>query len=844
MGNYNPHAPYILGQEWVPIRPADFTPEEFTERGYIFRLGHTTAPVSGAYYVAQLPESRIGDNNVDFISVYPAATAKLTGPIKKVNVPVSAVAVTGSSIDITQGFQALNNISDDSYVKFSAATGGTDALAIQFDLDSYVQQLFGKRILSVTIRYTLKGTPEQIVDSTGGHLVWKVGFIRDTSTMMTLGNPEVTPITFDANSFTQPLNTIFTWPLKSTNAFWDASTSRPDRQRDVYPWRYQELARFRATESASTRLSIYITNTLPTGSNSAFLYFTDMEITYCEETRVRYGGRRTTGNSFPLGTDVNAVSQGPNFVRLLDTNLALGTSLTPGEYLVTLTHINTDLQFYPDAAPIVEALRELYQLPSQRGTNLVQTLVVDDEFTQNDTDVLTHITLHTAAGVVTGVHAYGQNYGAPVHTSTSPIQEIEDDPVGSAALFPQVRFYARRFGSTTVPLTITDVATGLSTASISVADFDALPEIVDGWREVTLRFATAPSFATTAGDIDWKWTAAGELVGNQWQILAASGPSPTGTQSIAKATYYAPFGDTVDLTWMSPSISGTAEDTLGDATLIFSQDPMPVSGFAVALASQDLTYAQRCGVTSPNVPTQLRYVNLTWSAQTFLPVTGFGQYELERYDAVDGAWRQIMNASSLAVTGFADYEARVSIPTYYRIRTCNLLDFCGPWVTGGPITITGTGVTIGGDGNGLLMLTTNRQPTLNAAYTMNWENGPPIETFTLPEADQVQLSRMYGKDYFTAFFPTERGGEQFTRLILVNAGAISPPSLADAVGLRNLTYANVRYICVRDELGNRWFANVRVPEDAVRFDRTVYLATVQITLLTVVPDPIDPAVTT
>jgi len=840
MGNYNPHAPYILGQEWVPIRQANYLPDDSAERGYIFRLQHTTTPVSGAYYIAQVPDFRVGSVN-DLVAVYPATTAKLTGPIKKVNIPVSAIAVTGGSFITTDGFQALNNPSDDKAIIFNnSGFSGNDFITFQFDMDGYSQQLFGKRILDVKIRYSMKGIPSEI-SSTGpiaSGVFMYVGFAKNLSDTFFYGTPEVAPIV--SFQFNQPHEVINSFSLKNVNPFWDAAATNWT-QRDVYPWRYQELSRFRATEGPSTRMCVAFQNSLTLATTAARMYFMDMEVTYCEETRLAYGGRRTAYvNGTPNSNDAYTV--GPQFVRLRDTSFNLGASLTPNEYLVTLVH--TDSNFANlDGAPSVNAVRELYQLPTQRGVELDQTLVVNDEFVQEDTDVLTHITLHTAAGVVTGVHAYGQVYGAPVYGSTSPIQEIEDDPVGSAALFPQVRFYARRFGATTVPLTLVDVATGLSTASISVADFDALPEIVDGWREVNLRFATAPSFATAAGDVDWKWTAAGELAGNQWQVLAASGPSPVGTQSIGKATYYAPQGDTVDLTWLSPSVSGAAEDTLGDAVLIFSQDPMPVSGFAQTRTSQSLTYAQRCGVTSPNVPTALSYVNLTWSAQGFLPVTGFGQYELERYDAVDGAWRQIMSASTPSVTGFADYEARVGVATYYRIRTCNLLDFCGPWITGGPITVTGSGVTIGGDGNSLLMFSSNRQPSLNVAYTMSFDT-EVIEAFALPEADEVQLQRMYGRDYFTAFFPTERGGEQFSRLILVNAGAISPPSLPDAIGMRDLAHAALRYVCVRDELGNRWFANVRVPEDAVRMNREVYVVRVDITKLTDTPDPINPGVVT
>lgn len=842
MGNYNPHAPYIIGQEWVPIRQANLLPEEYVENGYVMAIQHAVTPVSGAYYVATLPEARLSPGVADMISVYPAATARLTGPIHKVNIPVSAIATTGTGFTTTGGYQALLSPSDTTSIRINPASTSTDLLAIQFDVESYAQQLLGKRILDIQIRYSMLADKNEILNANNPPsigLFWYVQYLNfPLQFIATHGNPEFDPI--NLGQFVPVHNRIHSFPLKTASNLWDSSQRDPSIQRDVYPWRYQELSRFRSGEAAASKLSVIMSNNIAPGMFGAALYFVDMEITYCEETRVRYGGRQLTGEISPSTVDLNSYIQGPNFTRLVDTNFATGTSLPAGEYLVTLTHINTDNPFFVDGVPSVNALRELYQLPQQRGLALNQTLVVDDEFSETTKDVLTHLTLHTAAGVVTGSHAYGNQYGAPVWSSTSPIQEIEDDPAGTAAAYPQVRFYARRYGATTVPLTLVDVATGLSTASISVADFDALPEIVDGWREVNLRFAVAPVFATAAGDVDWKWTAAGELVGNQWQILAASGPSPTGTQTIGPATYYAPQGNTVDLTWMSPTISGTAEDTLGDAVLIFSRDPNPVSGFAIATASQVITgIALDCGTPPGCVPTGIGYVNLTWSAQTVLPVTGFGAYELERYDVVDGAWHQIMNATAPTVTGFADYEVRVGVQSWYRIRTCNVLDFCGPWVTGSA-TVPAPGVSLSGDGNSVLIFTTNERPGSNLAYVMQWE-GTPIETFAFPEADTQQLQRMYGKNFFTVFRPLERGGEQFTRVILVNAAAIPVASLADFRNLRDLAWADVSYVCVRDELGNRWFANVRVPDVSVRQDRTIYLAQIQVTETNEVPSPVDPA---
>ena len=1029
MGNYNPHAPYIIGQEWVPIRQANYKPDKITEQGYTFHIDHSVIPVTGAFYVAEVPESRVNQVS-DFISVYPAGDEDLSGPVKVLNIPASAIWVTGGTAITSAGVAALQNPSDDLSLGFTSPSDNNTWIGISFNVDAYSQQLMGKRILDVSFRYSWAVfEPEDAED-----IDVNVGFAKDIANQgfYWLFDLDTTPL--------GEHNKISTFSISALNPFWDA-TRNPFTMYDIYPWRFQELRRFMATEPAASRMMLTFFNGMSSG-NTAFFYFCDMQVTYCEETRVLYGGRKTKSLQSASGT--SAYEVGPNLVRLLDRNFATATtSLTPGNYTVTLTHDELPLGVNGVGAADVCAIRELYPIGAQAGVIVNKTLVADSEFTSEPTPVITELTLHTTAAVVTGVHPYGIQDDIPVYGTITAVQEIEDDPVGAIAKsYPQVRFYARRFGNTSVPLQLVDVATGLSTVSISVEDFDALPEIVDGWREVNLTFTTAPSFSTAAGDVDWRWQATSEQANSQWQVLG-TGSQTFAAHSIGTASYYAPQGNTVTLTWQSPTISGTADDTLSDAVLIFSQDPSPVTGFAVTQASQDLgIIADNCGVNPRCIPTALQYNQLSWPYPSFssyafdsftrvsvsgwgnteeggawtdggnptnfavngtyatispngasarlittplgvnfdvsmdlgvvnavvatslahvgiigrytdasnyyfaelqvAPTTGtttlvlvqrvagsnttlatrvlpadytanagawlrvrfmgqddrlkvkvwhryldepddwhievtnasltsgsnvgafaqsdtvatnvlaydnfeatpprfwFGHYEVQRRDAITD-WQTIMLATSPAVTGFADYEARVGIASEYRIRQCNVLDFCGSvWVTGSG-TIPAPGVTTSGDGNSVLIFTSNEGPAGNLAYVMEFE-GQPIESFAFPEASEVLLQRMFGKDYFTAFHPLERGGTQFTHNILVNAAAIAVPSLPNFTDLRDLCWAGFNYVCVRDELGNRWFANIRVPDGNVRLDRTIYIAQIQVSEVTNTPTPVDPEV--
>lgn len=995
MGNYNPHAPYILGQEWVPIRNAHYSPDA-TERGYTFRIDAVTVPVSGAFYVQDLPSNTV-ENACEFISVYPGGRETLSGPIKSVTIPASAVAVTvPGGIDISEGVAALLSPIDAVYILFFTGGAG-ETLEVNFDTQPYAALLLGKRILDVRLKYSFISD-----DPSNGSLI-PVSIIN--------------PAAFSGVEYVQQLemtntngvNRVSTLSLGEITPVWDPSILTVmdyEDQRTVLPWRFQELNRFRVGASSSDQLVVALFNGLGNATFAAFLNYLALEVLYCEETRVLYGGFRTTD----LGSQMfETYRLGAIPVRMYNpVTHTQGATLTPGDYTVTIYHKDLEHQTILRGAPKLHAVREYYGLPNQRGVWINQTLVTDDAFTSETTDVLTQVTLHTASQIVTGVHPYGTSYGAPVYGSRTVTQEIEDNPADSGS-YPQVRFYARRYGMTTVPLTLTDVATGTRTALITVADFDALPEIVDGWREVTLRFATAPTFPPTTDDVDWRWQATGELPGNQWQVMIADGPTGAWGPSAAAAatgpaTYWAPLGSSVGLTWQSPTISGTAFDTSSDAVLIFSQDPPAVTGFGLSVLTQTLAAATRCATTPACVPTALTYLHATWQygtacvdelnisisavstdtgttydltpnqrdvivrgsytnmimpvggnfevkiaaryvdssnlveARLFLtpagtvsvsvrqliggvetnggfpavsnvtsiddvnfifyvvgtslkfkawrvtdpepvawtttlttsfltagdlrlagqldgsvtntlpviyafnnvvavPPAAEGTYlEIQRSDDVDTEWQTVMLTTLPCPSTFDDYEARVGVPTRYRIRTLNALDFAGPWVTGSG-TIPAPGATVTRGVTGLLTFTSNAQPTSNLAYVMQFE-GQPVEQFSFPEADAVSLQRVFGRDFFVAVHPLERGGEQFERVILVNNAAIALPSLANFRGMRDLAWADLDYVCVRDELGNRWFASVVVPAGEVRGDRVIYMARIIVTQVTNTPSPV------
>ena len=1036
MGQYNPHAPYILGQEWVPIRNAHYVPDGVVERGYTFTLDATTVPVSGAFYVEEIAPNVV-KSACDFISIYPAGHETLSGPIKRVQIPASAIVVTNlgsGSIDISAGVEALFSPEDSKSIGFTADTGSFEQLQVSFNTEAYAALLLGKRIVDLRLRYSLQSF--NVANS--ANMTFNV---HNQNAFKSVRFPQITEITS-----TSSIGKISVLSLTELNPTWNSAADF-STQRTVLPWRFQELNRFRAAEPAASALTIFMQNNAEIFP--VFLGFMDLEVLYCEETRVLYGGFKTYDDTSSLIREVYNV--GAIAAQLYSpTTFTPGATLTAGDYVVTIYHRDISSRSIFQGASRIHALREYYQLLPQRGIHVHQTTILDDQFVRSSSDVLTQITLHTATQIVTGSHPYGTQYGAPVYGVRFANQEIEDDPGPSVSTpYPQVRFYARRYGDTTVPLTLTDVATGTNTVSITVEEFDALDEIVDGWRQVTLRFDSPPSFVRAAGAPDWRWTAAGELAGNQWQVMVADGPTgawnpnPTAAAT-GPATYWAPAGSTVTLTWQSPSVSGVANDTTSDAVLIFSQDPPAVTGFAISAASISVSGAvDACGVDPRCIPTAVYGLELTWdpfgtcddfddrtetdtwgdapNGETWLnsggvaanydvvdgvatttlttvnasrnstlsalgfadqhveatiginaaatgaalagaillrhadnsnrylieirvettnavtlrlrkqvagtlttlydytlvstvhfagaryrlvtdvigprirarawqigkvepatwqinvidgdltaagsyglrgfaytgntnvdPVITFDDFvaysaqvheswlEIQRQDDVDETWQTIMQSLSAGTcpVSFRDFEARVGIEARYRARVVNVLDFAGPWVTGSG-TIPAPGVAVAGDGVSTLIFTSNADVDAGLAYVTQFEN-QPVETFSFPEADLVSLQRLFGRDFFLAIRPLERGGERFTRTLLVNNAAISLPSLANFRDLRDLAWADLDYICVRDELGNRWLATVIVPDGQVRADRTVYLARIDVAEVTNTPTPVDP----
>jgi hypothetical protein len=1049
MGRYNPHIPKILGQQWTPIResPLVLTPDaNLVEVGHGFVLDTSKTIQSARFYLNEYPP---GDplGQVMLSAIYRQGTADQSGPVRSVVIPVSLGTVANGTVSIFDAntiAQALANPSDSAYVEVDA--GQTPDITLRFETESYMPLLMGKRILGVDFLYTATIFPfgnTDVISTIGSTSSTRidVGTIRST----------LNPSTFSSSQVNRNV-------VGEIDYHWNAPVTAII---EVLPWTPNRLRGFDNSSSATDRfIQLNVLNP-PDNVDSFFLFdYAALEVFFCEEQRVAYGGKR-----FVSGRGTYILGQ--NLLTMRDLTDAANPVLPAGEYDLILSSANLT-QGNTSPYPKMNQIQELYSIPTHVPVRVIRPYPTDPTavgkvFSSEATHLLPQLSLHASGGAaLTEVHVYGRQAVAQVYGNITATQEIYDIPAGGAASYPWVRYYARRFGDTTVPLKLSTTSPAISgsTVDITPAEFDDLEEIVDGWKEVTLRFDSAPSMG--AGTVpQWQWTAAGELVGNRWEILGAIAPALSGApgnllnlapgnNQLSIATYGMPVsGANVNLGWVpqyAPPVSSTVDDQTSDATIMFAQDPAIITGVGATNQEQTVVgIGLDCGVNPCCIPSEIAYNQITWGLpantgvgedtftrtvaaggwgnaeiggpytvsspatqwsvngsqgvltfttvgtlmaallnvgavnfdiqaditfnelpltniiragvggradttlnnvyfaqirvsptgavtinidknvggvgstvatvtlpglsmgpggtltirfmaygsnlkakawvtsepepETWLieatdtslttgtwagilamdetPISGhgilvdnlrispplyyFGYNQLQRMDTVTTEWQTIMKATNPSITAFNDYEARVGVESSYRIRAVDVYDFPGPWSSTVTATVPEPGVTIGCEGGHLLIFTSNEQQdgSINLAYSSVWENQVE-ETFAFPESRFVELQAMYNRDFFTAFRPTERGGEQFGRTVLVQAAAISPETLADFTSLRDMAWADVSYICVRDEDGNRWFATVLVPSGRVVRNRTIYTAQVEIIEVTDTPSEVDP----
>ena len=846
MGRYNPNYPTVLGNEFAPVTVDPVAIDTASAVGYTFRTA-TRDDIGTARVLMTAPPPGQPYRKVITCEVYPDAVAPATGVLRKITVPcVTASSYSNATVVGGGTFaDALRNPTDGKYV---ALTGPSAGVKVWFDTSTSNTRLHAavasNRIVDVTVKYAMTGEFED-------HAVPVVMALERSNAAVSLDMDNT--ITGEAAQYENVVPRSSR--LGDYNPFWN-TTINPNTDARRGPWKLANgsnnfIGLEAMASAAGTNFNLrFITASTVTAGVAAFaLHYCALEITYCAENRVAAGGLDLTGGvgleDDMFYADVPLFSP-PNWGFLWDSNTGYDYMLAVGQGYVGALSVT-----YPVPVTLDRVVSARDTFKGHRGVLINKTLRAGEEWTREETESLPAVALYASTVLFDGSTIYtpSQVYNSPLSLEIAQLtfpgdslQWVSDGGVAGRT-YTHVRFYARNTAATTDYLevyvtNVSDVPQGPS-ARISVEEFAALPEIVNGWKEVTLPLD--PVWVTPGfGIVKWQFQSATGLSA-PWEVLGAdANPYREAVGAgYGSATYH-------DVTGFA-RVDGVNDFNADLSLMLIAALDVP-GNLAVSTAVQALTVLdEACGVPVSAIPTGIRYHQLSWDAVNDLAVAGFAYYEVQRRDTTMPAdeWETIAEITSVTVTAMDDYEARVGVVSSYRIRQVHEDGYTSEWSATVTSTIVAPGVTGTGVDSSVLILTTNHNPSGNLAYVTAYEGrgGVPEQDFTFPEGGQTGLQSMYGRDYRVAFRPLERAGTEFTRTLLLNAAGV-PTLTADktALALRDLAWDTVPYVCTRDERNNRWLTSVSVPGSATRDVPSaghLVLAPATFTEVTGTPAPVD-----
>lgn len=531
MGLYNPHIPQILGQEWVPIRDESLILNPFAntlERGYTFTLPVATRVNNVRFYLKEWPE-QFGANMVFTASVYPEGQEASAGPVRSVVIPSGGVVVTGATITPTPGGfgltapQTIFASGDNLFLYWIMGNGSIAPIGLSafFSVNSYQQLLYGKRILGVDllIGVTVVSQGFEIEDffqSIQTHIVTDFGGTQSD----TMRLPDLV-----TNRTPEGTRALVRMHLGDANRFFGVGSGDSAGINKINQWTFPQLARFE--QSATNRLQVK----LDEGPGIAAILgpeitieYMAMEVFYCDEARVLTGSR-IFNDDIPNRPLRDPLTLGANTITVRNpTTLEENYLLPAGNYTVTLSESNLGDNYYANLYRTVAELnevRQLYELPTFPGVQInlpfpLNEETIGTEFISVSTDLIPQLTMHVSGGALVDYsHVYGQQSAGQVYSAVTVRQEIDDRYIGAAKSWPWVRYYARRFGSTTTPLKLSGLApaggmllSGVAGTYASTPDTAVLDIVGDIDLRINMTLPDWTPVATSA--LIAKWGVAGQ----------------------------------------------------------------------------------------------------------------------------------------------------------------------------------------------------------------------------------------------------------------------------------------------------------------------------------------------
>lgn len=741
----NPNAPAVLGLEWPPLFGRSIPYDPQTARGQSFTSGPAVEVCTALDPYIFTPEA--SSYGFDLLgTVYRKGEEARYGSVQKTIVACNGGTLNGATLVGASIQAALSDPSDLSFVSF-AAVGSKLALTFA------TAGLFtGKRILRLGLYYQLFCESDPLASSGFSFPTANIGLgrtaIEGATTFLNWGmiNGDYDPNFGTTAGQVRYVSLGEINPCSPTGS----GLTVPDR----WPW---SVADVQSMNTVAGDL-LYV-NPLFTGPGLPvlFLFYAALEVVWCEENRQAFGAKRMSNgfanfefatnfyHNLPLRTPGGGTVLGWAKPALTDFVVEVTKADNGGPFVLPAGVGTSPTAGSYGTAPLAPTLDSFSVFAPHEGRESPRS--TDDADTS--AIAITRITPVyfnvTGAAVLSADTApYVSQLNAPVYVGVNAIQEIAQRAIAAATPYTWVRFWARRFGASTL-LTVTVAG---QTVTIDQPTFDALPEILSGWRAVVLKFAVTPLISNLGTNVNVTFSSTDAAI-NRWEILGASDAlaGPATYESVTSAGTFAGTRRTdadlaVNIATAAPLVTGMSA----------VQQTLPVTGIGLLCASPP-----GC------IPTGVGFVQISWAATA---VTGFGFYELQRADLDENTFRTIGKITSQTNPQFNDIEARVGIESYYRVRCVRADGIAGDYApsgTGLPFTLTGDPMNTP---PGVLIFSSNISPTGSIAFIDAFESAP-AEEFRFPEADTRTLQRVHGRDFQTAFRPTERGGTVFDRTLLV-----------------------------------------------------------------------------
>lgn len=243
-----------------------------------------------------------------------------------------------------------------------------------------------------------------------------------------------------------------------------------------------------------------------------------------------------------------------------------------------------------------------------------------------------------------------------------------------------------------------------------------------------------------------------------------------------------------------------------DAQVVLATVPPPVTGVGVAVGvvtahHSDLPPAHSCfrsGCVDQGSP----FARVTWE---LAPDENATYYQVQRTDPKVPGWQNVARVRGRATLSWDDHEVRMGhgIVSEYRLRSVRDDGVAGEWSESVAVEIPPVVP---------LAFTSNAASGMGCTYFEAWESRTISRTFEHQEFQDVEYHAFYGRNGQKAFHPIERRGVRFDRQVILSAmRQLQLPTVDASLALRNLAWAPLPYVCIRDGEGNRWFASIEVP---------------------------------